>query len=48
LTSEQQQQGRTLLEEHRDKIQALIDQNPKPSGVFIARAKLFEFVMCLD
>ena len=31
LTSEQQQQVRTLLEEHHDKIQALIDQNPKSS-----------------
>jgi hypothetical protein len=31
LTSEQQQQVRPLLEEHHDKIQALLDKNPKAS-----------------
>jgi periplasmic protein CpxP/Spy len=31
LTSEQQQQVRPLLEEHHDKIQALLDKNPTAS-----------------
>jgi predicted HTH transcriptional regulator len=31
LTSEQQQQVRPLLEEHHDKIQALLDKNPNAS-----------------
>jgi predicted HTH transcriptional regulator len=31
LTPEQQQQVRPLLEEHHDKIQTLLDQNPKAS-----------------
>jgi predicted HTH transcriptional regulator len=31
LTSEQQKQVRPLLEEHHDKIQALLDKNPKAS-----------------
>ena len=31
LTPEQQQQVRPLLEEHHDKIQALLDKNPKAS-----------------
>jgi periplasmic protein CpxP/Spy len=31
LTSEQQQQVRPLLQEHHDKIQALLDKNPKAS-----------------
>jgi Spy/CpxP family protein refolding chaperone len=31
LTSEQQQQVRPLLEEHHDKIQALLDKNPAAS-----------------
>ena len=31
LTAEQQQQVRALLQEHHDKIQALIDKNPKSS-----------------
>jgi predicted HTH transcriptional regulator len=31
LTSEQQRQVRPLLQEHHDKIQALLDKNPKAS-----------------
>jgi Spy/CpxP family protein refolding chaperone len=31
LTPEQQQQVRPLLEEHHDRIQALLDKNPKAS-----------------
>ena len=31
LTPEQQQQVRPLLEEHHDKIQTLLDKNPKAS-----------------
>jgi predicted HTH transcriptional regulator len=31
LTPEQQQQVRPLLQEHHDKIQALLDKNPKAS-----------------
>jgi predicted HTH transcriptional regulator len=31
LTSEQQKQVRRLLQEHHDKIQALLDENPKAS-----------------
>jgi predicted HTH transcriptional regulator len=31
LTSEQQRQVRPLLEEHHDKIQAVLDKNPKAS-----------------
>jgi uncharacterized protein (DUF342 family) len=31
LTREQQKQARPLLEEHHDKIQALLDKNPKAS-----------------
>jgi hypothetical protein len=31
LTSEQQQQVRPLLQEHHDKIQALLDKNPRAS-----------------
>jgi periplasmic protein CpxP/Spy len=31
LTSEQQKQVRTLLDEHHDKIQALLDKNPTAS-----------------
>src|ERR1700760_313972 len=31
LTSEQQQQVRPLLQEHHDKIQALLDKNPNAS-----------------
>src|SRR5581483_3634813 len=31
LTSEQQKQVRSLLQEHHDKIQALLDRNPKAS-----------------
>jgi periplasmic protein CpxP/Spy len=31
LTAEQQQQVRPLLEEHHDRIQALLDKNPKSS-----------------
>ena len=31
LTAKQQQQVRPLLQEHHDKIQALLDQNPKAS-----------------
>jgi predicted HTH transcriptional regulator len=31
LTSEQQKQVRSLLQEHHDKIQALLDKNPKAS-----------------
>jgi predicted HTH transcriptional regulator len=31
LTPQQQQQVRTLLQEHHDKIQALLDKNPNAS-----------------
>jgi len=37
LTSEQQGQARPLLEEHHDKIQALLDRNPTVSRIALSR-----------
>lgn len=36
LTQEQQQQVRTLLQQHHDKIQALLDKNPNASRLELA------------
>jgi len=54
LTPEQQQQVRPLLEEHHDRIQALLDKNPKASRQELARKftpsatkRTTRFMLCL-